>query len=341
MSQAYWDKQVGRRDFVKSVAAASVMMATAGHAVERVSASLRRFDRGLIQTHFAEDNQFSPDFIGSVELDESFIIETANTNDANGPVHIEGVNAGDAITVEIEAIEIVGPVMAPNGGPLDGFGGFELEMRDGYLYFPEHFRIRPRPTLGNVAVMPSPKEIERLFEWAAGSGYTPKRWRQLVNDPRGKHCHQDCPFLGPNARIHMIAQVDGAGLCMADFHAYMGEGEMAFNGVSSSANVTVRVTRCADWPVDWPIIETPDEVMVVRTGRDYVQVVREAFRGCRDLVEQKTGCSTYLANSLVASAMDLRNSAIYGLGNGYFEDRPDEPSRDLSVVGVLPKDVFI
>lgn len=120
----------------------------------------------------------------------------------------------------------------------------------------------------------------------------------------------------------------------------MGEGEMAFNGVSAAANVRARVTRCLDWPVDWPLVETADEIMVVRTGSDYVQVVREAFRGCRELVQEKTGCSKVLANAVVASVMDLRNSAIYGLGHGYFDFRPDEPSRDLSVLGVLPKAVF-
>lgn len=89
------------------------------------------------------------------------------------------------------------------------------------------------------------------------------------------------------------------------------------------------------------MVETASEVMLVRTGSDYVQVVREAFRGCRELVQARTGCSVHMANALVASVMDLRNCAIYGLGHGYFEDRPDEPSRDLSVVGVLPKDVFL
>ncbi|MEW6750037.1 MAG: hypothetical protein AB1505_03560 [Candidatus Latescibacterota bacterium] len=301
---------------------------------------MKRFDRALIRSHCAEDGQLAPSFIGSVALGESFILETEDSNDANGPLAVEGVRAGEAIAVEIEGIEIVGPVMAPNGGPLDGLEGFELELRDEYLHFPEGFRIRPRPTLGNVAVLPSPDERERIIAWARGIGYTPTRWRQLVNDPRGRHCHQDCPFLGPGSRIHLRAQVDGAGLCMADFHAYMGEGETAFNGVSAAAGVTARVTRCTDWLVDWPLVETADEIMVVRTGSDYVQVVREAFRGCRELVQARTGCSLQLANALVASVMDLRNCAIYGLGHGYFEDRPDEPSRDLSVVGALPKCVL-
>jgi acetamidase/formamidase len=144
---------------------------------------LQRFERSLIRSHCAQDGQFSPEFIGSVELGESFVVETENSNDANGPIYVEDVKAGEPICVAIEDIEIVGPVLAPNGGPLDGFAGFELEMRHGYLYFPEHFRIRPRPTLGNVVVLPSEQERQRLLDWTANVGYTPKRWRQLVNDP--------------------------------------------------------------------------------------------------------------------------------------------------------------
>lgn len=177
MKERGWENRVSRRTFVKSVAAASVMVATKGGTSVMNESSLKRFDRVLIRSHFAEDDQLSPDFIGSVELGESFILETENSNDANGPVSVAGVKAGDAITVEIEEIEIVGPVVAPNGGPLDGFEGIELELQGGYLYFPEHFRIRPRPTLGNIAILPSPEEREKIMQWAAGIGYHPRKCR--------------------------------------------------------------------------------------------------------------------------------------------------------------------
>ena len=122
----------------------------------------------------------------------------------------------------------------------------------------------------------------------------------MVNDPRGKHCHQDCPFWGPGTAIHMKAQVDGAGVCMADFHVYMSEGEMSFNGVSAAANIRAHVERSEGWFIDWPLIETEDEIMVFSSGEDYVQVVRQAFRACRQVVAHKAGCSIEEANNLVA-----------------------------------------
>jgi len=114
MRKNYWEHPIDWRTFVKSVAGASLALATAGSAGGREDTHVKRFDRSLIETHFAESGQLVPDFIGSVELGEPFVIETANTNDANGPVAIEGVQAGDDIAVEIEKIEIVGPVETRN-----------------------------------------------------------------------------------------------------------------------------------------------------------------------------------------------------------------------------------
>ena len=138
----------------------------------------------------------------------------------------------------------------------------------------------------------------------------------------------------------MKAQVDGAGVCMADFHVYMSEGKMSFNGVSAAANIRAHVERSEGWFIDWPLIETEDEIMVFSSGEDYVQVVRQAFRACRQVVAHKAGCSIEEANNLVASVMDLRNCAIYGLRNGYIEGTEGEPSSDLAVVGAIPKYVF-
>lgn len=128
---------------------------------------------------------------------------------------------------------------------------------------------------------------------------------------------------------------------MADFHAYMGEGETAFNGVSSPANIRARVDRSEGWLVDWPLVETSDEIMVCVSGSKYVDIVVEAFRASREMVAARVGCSEKEANPLVASAMNLRNCAIYGLGDGYLPDTEGQPSRDLAVLAAISKDVFL
>jgi acetamidase/formamidase len=172
-----------------------------------------------------------------------------------------------------------------------------------------------------------------------------------VNDPRGKHCHQDCPYLTAGSIIHLKAQVDEAGLCLADVHGYIGQGELAFAGIEVAARVQVRVERSEGWYVDWPLIETQDEIMVFcsdtnmlegSTDQQYVDLVRRAYREMRKVVAERIGGSIGDANPIVATALDIRNCALYGLGNYIQKDgkRPNQPDRDIAVVGVLPKEAF-
>jgi acetamidase/formamidase len=169
-----------------------------------------------------------------------------------------------------------------------------------------------------------------------------------VNDPRGRHCHQDCAALTAGATIHLRAQVDGAGLCVADVHGYIAEGEAAFAGIEVAARVRLRVERSSGWYVDWPLVETPGEVMVccsdtnVLEGTDsqqYVDVVRRAYGEMRKVVAARLGCSIADANALVAAAMDVRNCAVYGLGNFIQKEGKvaGAPDGDIAVVGVMPK----
>jgi acetamidase/formamidase len=145
--------------------------------------------------------------------------------------------------------------------------------------------------------------------------------------------------------------MDQAGLCLADVHAYIGQGETAFAGVEVAARLRVRVERSQGWYVDWPLIETEDEIMVFvssadhesgLTERQYVDIVRLAYGEMRKVVADRIGGTTADANPIVAAALDIRNCAVYGLGNYIQEGSATAPEsdHDIAVVGVLPKSVF-
>lgn len=295
-----------------------------------------------------------PDFLGRVQLGESFIIETESCN-PNGPIEIAGVKAGDDLAIHIEKIEVAGPFKAPNGGPFfEGCGpDVTLEYREGYFYWPNHFRLKASPSVGNVAVLPEPTaevmEAIREYNYGGKRWRNAKGWRRVVREPRDKHCHQDCYAVTAGSIVHMKAQVDGAGLCMDDVHAYIGQGEMSFAGIEVCAGVQVRVERSPGWKVDWPIIETAEEIMVFssytttyvhRPALEYVDVIREAYRALREVVAAKVGCSIAEANSIVATAVDIRNCALYGLER--FISKEKSPTTcDIAVVAALPKHVFM
>ncbi|UCH42678.1 MAG: acetamidase/formamidase family protein [Dehalococcoidales bacterium] len=312
------------------------------------------FKRESIQNHCVGAEW--PDFLGWVELGESFVIETEEA-DPNGPVGVSGIKAGDDIAIHIEHIEMLPPFKAPNGGPFfEGMGPLvPLEYRDGYFYWPDHFRLKASPSVGNIAVLPEPTEevleVCRIHLGGPEKGKpNPRGWRTVVRAPRGKHCHQDCFAVTAGSVVRIKAQVDGAGICMDDVHGYIGQGEMAFAGIEVRASVQVRVERSTGWLVDWPLIETDQEIMVFSSYTHnfphlpqlrYVDIVREAYHALREVVAARIGGTIEEANSIVATAVDLKNCALYGLGEGYIPQHKGLPPFDIAVVASLPKDVFI
>ena len=324
---------------------------------------MQTFTRDLIDTHCPGIEW--PDLLGSVRLGERFVVETERFNRANGPIAIEGIRAGDDIAVHIEAIDILPPFESPNGGPFfEGIGDpVPIEYREGLFHYPNGLVLPAKPSVGNVAVLPAPTDriltLSRQDLGPPREGHRGWGWRAVVNDPRGKHCHQDCAYLAAGSTIHLKAQVDGAGLCLADAHGYIGQGEMAFAGIEVAARIQLRVERSAGWYVDWPLIETPDEIMVFcsdtnhlrgKADEGHVDVVRLAYAEMRNVVahriggpaDRQTGGPIADANPIVAAALDIRNCALYGLGNFVQQDGkvPGQPDRDIAVVGVLPKAVF-
>ncbi len=115
--------------------------------------------------------------------------------------------------------------------------------------------------------------------------------------------------------------------------------------------------------MDWPLIVTPDEVMVFcsdtnawdgTTDQQYVDVVRRAYQEMRKVVAARMGCSISEANAVVAAALDIRNCALYGLAKLRSEGRhvpvppiaispwlvcyPDRSSRRLASVSTTYRD---
>jgi hypothetical protein len=78
------------------------------------------------------------------------------------------------------------------------------------------------------------------------------------------------------------------------------------------------------------------------TDQEYVDIVRQAYGEMRKVVARRIGGSISDANPIVAAALDVRNCALYGLGNFVQKDgkQPDQPDRDIAVVGALPKAIF-
>ena len=58
-----------------------------------------------------------------------------------------------------------------------------------------------------------------------------------------------------------------------------------------------------------------------------------------DVVAARIGASLEEANTIVATAVDIRNCALYGLA-GFIDDGRSPQTSDLAIVAALPKSVF-
>lgn len=316
---------------------------------------MQRFSRDSIQSHC--DGSVWPQFLGRVKLGESFQIETLEVG-PTGPIEIAGVEKGDTIAISIEKIDIEPPFKAPNGGPFYlGCGPLvELDYRDGYFYWPSRFKLKSRPSIGNVAILPEPtEEILELCKYSLFGRDAlkpdPRGWRRVVRDTRDKHCHQDCSSLREGAKIYMKVNVDGAGLCVDDIHGSISEGELAFAAIETKGTVQLSVNQSEDWFVDWPLIETDEEIQVFcsytatysrRPQLKYVDLVREGYKAMRQVVAKKANCTVEEANTIVATACSIRNCVLYGLGEGYISpQQKNQPPYDIAIVACLLKEVFI
>ncbi|MHC5036832.1 MAG: hypothetical protein ACYTHM_05930 [Planctomycetota bacterium] len=74
----------------------------------------------------------------------------------------------------------------------------------------------------------------------------------------------------------------------------------------------------------------------------YVDVVREAYRAMREVVADRIQGTIEEANPIVATALDIRNCAVYGLGDYVRKaGKTGAPDQDIAVVACLRKDVFV
>ena len=306
---------------------------------------MQKFPRSAIDRH-AVGVQW-PDFLGSVRLGESFVIETERYKLVNGPIRIEGVATGDAIAIQIVKIDMVGPFEAVTQERGEQPRRVELDLRDdGCFYFPRNFRLEARPTIGNIGVLPQPSEQALAHALKAAGDGSGLGWRALMTAPQGDHCHSNCPWLAAGSIIHLKARVDGAGLCLSDAHGYQPSGRLAHAGIQVSADVQVQVVRSEGWLVRWPLIETSDEIMVLISSAHmaagvearYQEIAQQAYDSLREVVAARVGCSEREADQIVATGMDLRNCALLGLGAA---PEDDEPGWQTSVVAALQKSYLL
>jgi acetamidase/formamidase len=225
-------------------------------------------------------------------------------NPITGPIYVENAEAGDALKIEIINISF------PDVGwtaVIRGFGGLEgwLQLSPPLTKFSKisggkiiyalndgrTVEIPVKPFIGTIGVSP---------EFEAVSTVTP-----------GKHGgNMDVPDICAGNTLYLPVAINGAFLGLGDVHAVQGDGEICGTALEVSSKVTMRVELEKNKRLDWPRIESKDEIMTVCSAKPLEDAVRIAFLEMIKWLETDYGFERYDAYMLLSLAAKARIAQI-------------------------------
>ena len=215
-------------------------------------------------------------------------------NPACGPIYVEGAAPGDALVVEILAIELQpqGFVRALAGAGVlrDGIAehGVVMVRVDGRdLVFGECLRFPARPMVGVIGTAPA-------------TGVVPTAYP----GPHGGNLDVNAVTVG--ARVHLPVRVPGALLAFGDVHAAMGDGEVSGTGVEIGAEVAVAVTLERGAAPARPWIETNEHWVSTGSGPTLEAAVAVAVEELCRLLVDRLALSRTEAFLLISARGDVR-----------------------------------
>jgi len=225
-------------------------------------------------------------------------------NPVTGPIHVEGAEPGDTLVVEIINIETGDrgtTATVPGFGILEGWltqtpplSKFS-EVKDGTVVFRlskgGSIRIPVRPMIGTIGVAPATESVMTV---------TPSRHGGNL----------DTRYVTAGNRIHLPVNVKGALFALGDLHAAMGDGEVCGTGVEVPGLVRVKFELLKGRKMEWPRIESPEEMMTVCSARPLEDAARLAVRELLRWLVTDFGLEEYDAYMLLSVAGDVEISQL-------------------------------
>ena len=232
---------------------------------------------------------------------ESYAAAEAKKWAVVGPITVAGTKAGGAVAVTIYDVEITTPGVVTYGAysrDVDPYEWWNDEsaadvyaIEGGFVRFDEHTRLPVRPLIGCLAVQPAEGEVHASLQGRYGGNL-------------------DCRELRAGATFVLPVEHDGAGLYFGDCKALMGDGEIV-GPPEVGALVTasaVPVERPA--PMEWPRIETADELMTVVSGKPLEWAARQAMRELLNWVDDEFNLPRARAALLLAMVAHARIAQV-------------------------------
>ena len=223
-------------------------------------------------------------------------VDVRAINAVIGPVFIEGVMPGDAVSVEVLGIE---PRDWAWNAAIPGFGLLagllpepilaRLPIRDGEVIVSDRVRVPLRPMIGCLGLAPAKGETSTLSPAMPWAG------------------NYDLTQIAPGATVLFPAQVPGGLFSLGDLHAAMGEHEATFVAIECAGSATVRLNVRPGLNLESPRIETADRIYVIGLSScgDYGAARLQAARLLYEFLTGEVGLTSREAYALISARGDL------------------------------------
>lgn len=205
-------------------------------------------------------------------------------NPLAGPIHVDGVGAGDTIALHICGLEPAREwgvaTISPDFGLLSSTRGSPT-LQDPQAEHVWIWRVSGDELVTDTA---QGRQLRAPLDPFLGTlGVAPAHGHVVPSVALGDYGgNLDLPMLTTGATLYLTSHVDGAHVHIGDGHYVQGDGEIAGTAVEGAMNTTLvagRIDAPLDGALDWPRIETDAEIGVIGVGRPMENAMRVAAAG--------------------------------------------------------------
>ena len=230
--------------------------------------------------------------------------ETLFDNPVTGPIYIEGAEKGDTLVVDIVDIQVPSlglTTIMPGFGALEGWLTDSpvltkfISIRNGMAYYETDKGVEIafpiKPFIGTIGVAPLYESVSTVTPHKHGG-------------------NMDVQDVCVGNRLYLPVGVEGALFAAGDVHAAQGDGEICGTAVEIPASLTFKFEILKHKTIEWPRIESKDEIMTVSSAKPLEDAARLAFRELIRWLGEDYGLSPYDAYMLLSLTAKARIAQI-------------------------------
>lgn len=256
-------------------------------------------DEVLVEARSGEDDQVRQ----TSTVDDLAHVDLSRVHALSGPIAVRGAEPGDALAVEILALEPAGwgfTMMRPGAGLLPDFASwlrtYPIDRDRRVVEFAPGIDIPLAPFLGQMGVAPADGPRPTIPPGAFGGNL-------------------DCREMVAGTCLRLPVLVPGALFSCGDGHAAQGDGEVCLTAVECAMTARLRFNvEHLPW-LRAPLLETAAAWLTFGAAPSLEPAATEALEAMLDLLGRVAGLDQASAYALASAAVDLRVNQVVNRPN--------------------------